>query len=100
MLSSGEVIVGLAMKAFLSNEKPGRTNRGGQSFGYSNNGQVATKNDNLFTIEKYDEGDIIGIGINFIRNEIFFTKNGIMSSTSPITQKSAYRFRRCNDSTQ
>ena len=80
MLGNGEVIVGLAMKAFLSHDRPGWTNRGGQSFGYANCGQVATKNDSLFTIDRFEEGDIIGIGINFIRNEIFFTKNGVISS--------------------
>ena len=26
--------------------------------------------------EKYGQGDIIGCGVNFIENNIFFTKNG------------------------
>jgi hypothetical protein len=77
--------VGLADQDFPVNKHPGQTQR---SVGYRSDGKVfIAKQEVLFIkirkidlkMPPYKTGDSVGCGINFLKREIFFTKESIIS---------------------
>jgi hypothetical protein len=54
------------------------SDRHGQSLGYCSKGEIYLQRDPVSSIDKFSAGDTIGFGINAVRNEVFFTKNGIL----------------------
>ncbi len=49
---------------------------GGQNFGYCSSGQLLNRSVKLFDLYPFGPGDTVGMGINFIKHELFYTING------------------------
>ncbi|KAF8571466.1 hypothetical protein P879_01051 [Paragonimus westermani] len=80
---SGSLTVGLCSSRSSLAEWPGME---ANSYGYhSNNGAIyhGSKELNTTTGPTYGEADVIGCGVNFVTNSVFFTKNGVFMG--PIT---------------
>ena len=76
-----EINIGFAEVKLPINAKPGHSLKGGQNFGVSSLGGLFNRCIRLFEMDSYHAGDIIGLGINFIKNELFITKNGVFISS-------------------
>ena len=51
---------------------------GGQNFGYDSAGLLLNRSVKLFELQPFGAGDTVGMGINFIKSELFFTANGAL----------------------
>ena len=71
-----KIVIGFSERTLPLDQVPGQTLLGGQSFGFASNGGLYNRSVRLFQLNEYRVGDIIGMGINFIKNELFFTHNG------------------------
>eukprot|EP01027_Heterolobosea_sp_BB2_P011207 GEZU01016332.1.p1 GENE.GEZU01016332.1~~GEZU01016332.1.p1 ORF type:complete len:498 (-),score=83.43 GEZU01016332.1:426-1919(-) len=69
------IVIGLAPGDYLLTRQPGFEDK---SYGYSaaNGKKYGGSNDGKAYATPYGIGDVVGCGINFSTNEIFFTKNG------------------------
>ena len=57
------------------------SHRRGLNIGYFSDGDVYKNSSKEFSIEKYKSGDCVGLGINILKGELFFTKNGRMAKS-------------------
>src|SRR3990167_6222641 len=71
-----DITVGLAEITLPSDQRPGLSLQGGQSFGFNSTGSIYNRNVRLFAVNSFKEGDVIGIGVNLLKKELFFTVNG------------------------
>lgn len=56
---------------------PGFTTRSGSSYGYLSSGSIYTGKELLVNnLPKLETGSVIGCGINYLENTLFFTING------------------------
>ncbi|CAH8636073.1 unnamed protein product [Schistosoma intercalatum] len=74
--SNGCLSVGVSMKTSSLNKFPGSENN---SFGYQSDGCVYHGSPTLSTKfgPRFNENDIIGCGVDFLSQSLFFTRNGI-----------------------
>ena len=71
-----DLTIGLAEQTLPSDQRPGLTLQGGQSFGFHSTGNIYNRNVRLFAVDGFKEGDVVGIGVNLFKKELFFTLNG------------------------
>lgn len=72
-----EVVIGLGKEDFPLNKLPGMTQKSGFNIGLDNNGHITCCKKVINTTIESKQGDILGLGINFFNNSVFFTHNGV-----------------------
>ncbi|EAS00335.2 Ran-binding protein in the microtubule-organising centre protein (macronuclear) [Tetrahymena thermophila SB210] len=75
-LAKSDISVGFADSDFPMNKHPGHTKN---SYGYQSDGSVYSNKKAQKRLWKMKDLDVIGCGINYLKKEIFFTHNGILS---------------------
>jgi hypothetical protein len=88
-----EICIGLAENRLPGDSRPGQSLRGGQNFGYSSQGALFNRCIKLFDLERFQAGDVVGLGVNFIKNELFVTRNGRFVSKLFLIKPKSYHLR-------
>ena len=68
------------------------TRKGGQSFGFSSTGCVYYLKQKVFDIPGFVKGNTVGCGINFFKNEAFFTVNGELLKDHQLKQEKMHEY--------
>ncbi|KRX04869.1 Concanavalin A-like lectin/glucanases superfamily [Pseudocohnilembus persalinus] len=86
-MSQGEnqdIVIGIGPEKYPQNKQPGQSLKHGLSYGYKCNGNIIYQmKEESQNFEPFGQGDIIGCGINFLKKQLFWTKNGNLVGSLP-----------------